>query len=319
MATQPIDAKTRAQPGLIARVLDSDLFYSFRKSPVTVIAAIVTVICFAAALLAPWIAPHNPFDLASISLLDSDNPPAWMPEGNPKFLLGTDNQGRDVLSTILYGARISLMVGFCSVVFAMVLGVLLGLVSGYVGGAVDAVIMRIADVQLSFPAILIALLVDGVARAVLPRELHDQMAVYVLILAIGVSGWVHYARTVRGSTLVEKNKEYVQAARVIGLHPAAIMLRHVLPNAMGPVLVIGTINLAVAMITEATLSFLGVGMPPTQPSLGTLINIGNNFLMSGEWWITIFPGAALVMMALSVNLLGDWLRDALNPKLRVTR
>jgi peptide/nickel transport system permease protein len=319
MATRPIDVEAKTRPGWFTRALESDLFYSFRKSPVTVIAAIVTVICFGAALLAPWIAPHNPFDVASLNLLDSDNPPAWMSEGDPHFLLGTDNQGRDVLSTILYGARISLAVGFCSVLFAMTLGVLLGLLSGYVGGAVDALIMRIADVQLSFPAILIALLVDGVARAVLPRELHDQMAVYVLILAIGVSGWVHYARTVRGSTLVEKNKEYVQAARVIGLHPAAIMLRHVLPNAMGPVLVIGTINLAVAMITEATLSFLGVGMPPTQPSLGTLINIGNDFLMSGEWWITIFPGAALVLMALSVNLLGDWLRDALNPKLRVTR
>jgi peptide/nickel transport system permease protein len=317
MATQPIDAK--GQPGWLARVLDSDLFYSFRKSPVTVIAAITTLICFAAALLAPWIAPHNPFDLASVSLLDSDNPPAWLPEGEWRFLLGTDNQGRDVLSTILYGARISLAVGVCSVVFAMALGVTLGLISGYVGGAVDALIMRIADVQLSFPAILIALLVDGVTRAVLPRELHEGLAVYVLILSIGIAGWVHYARTVRGSTLVEKNKEYVQAARVIGLHPMAIMARHVLPNVMGPVLVIATINLAVAIITEATLSFLGVGMPPTQPSLGTLINIGNDFLMSGEWWITIFPGGALVIMALSVNLLGDWLRDALNPKLRVTR
>ena len=317
MATQPIDAK--GQPGWLARVLDSDLFYSFRKSPVTVIAAITTLICFAAALLAPWIAPHNPFDLASVSLLDSDNPPAWLPEGEWRFLLGTDNQGRDVLSTILYGARISLAVGVCSVVFAMALGVTLGLISGYVGGAVDALIMRIADVQLSFPAILIALLVDGVTRAVLPRELHEGLAVYVLILSIGIAGWVHYARTVRGSTLVEKNKEYVQAARVIGLHPMAIMARHVLPNVMGPVLVIATINLAVAIITEATLSFRGVGMPPTQPSLGTLINIGNDFLMSGEWWITIFPGGALVIMALSVNLLGDWLRDALNPKLRVTR
>jgi peptide/nickel transport system permease protein len=317
MATRSVDAKT--QPGFLARAFDSDMFYSFRRSPLTMVAAIVTVICFSGALLAPWIAPHNPFDLASVSLLDSDNPPAWMPEGEWQFLLGTDNQGRDVLSTILYGARISLAVGFCAVIFSMVLGVLLGLISGYVGGAVDAVIMRIADVQLSFPAILIALLVDGVARAVLPRDMHDQLALYVLIFAIGISGWVQYARTVRGSTLVERNKEYVQAARVIGLHPAAIMLRHVLPNAMGPVLVIGTINLAVAMITEATLSFLGVGMPPTQPSLGTLINIGNDFLMSGEWWITIFPGAALVIMALSVNLLGDWLRDALNPKLRVGR
>jgi peptide/nickel transport system permease protein len=319
MATKSIDFKEAAPPGILARAIHSDLFYSFRRSPVTVIAAVVTLICFAGALLAPWIAPHNPFDLRSLNLLDGDNPPVWMAEGDWRFLLGTDNQGRDVLSTIMYGARISLLVGFSSVIIAMTLGVTLGLVSGYLGGTVDAVIMRIADVQLSFPSILIALLIDGVARAAMPRELHDQLAVYVLILAIGVSGWVQYARTVRGSTLVEKNKEYVQAARVIGLHPFAIMLRHVLPNAMGPVLVIGTINLAVAMITEATLSFLGVGMPPTQPSLGTLINIGNDFLMSGEWWIAIFPGAALVLMALSVNLLGDWLRDALNPKLRVTR
>jgi peptide/nickel transport system permease protein len=317
MATQPIQAKTR--PGFLARTYDSDIFYSFRKSPLTVVAAIVTVVCFGGAFLAPWIAPHNPFDLRTLNLLDAFNPPAWMPEGDVKFLLGTDDQGRDVLSTIMFGSRISLMVGFCSVIFAMVLGVTLGLLSGYVGGTVDAVIMRVADVQLSFPAILIALLVDGVARAAMPRELHDQLAVYVLILSIGVSGWVQYARTVRGSTLVEKNKEYVQAARVIGLHPMAIMARHVLPNVTGPVLVIGTIHLAVAIITEATLSFLGVGMPPTQPSLGTLINKGNDFLMSGEWWITIFPGAALVLMALSVNLLGDWLRDALNPKLRVTR
>jgi peptide/nickel transport system permease protein len=317
MATQPIQVKTR--PGFLARTYDSDIFYSFRKSPLTVVAAIVTVVCFGGAFLAPWIAPHNPFDLRTLNLLDAFNPPAWMPEGDVKFLLGTDDQGRDVLSTIMFGSRISLMVGFCSVIFAMVLGVTLGLLSGYVGGTVDAVIMRVADVQLSFPAILIALLVDGVARAAMPRELHDQLAVYVLILSIGVSGWVQYARTVRGSTLVEKNKEYVQAARVIGLHPMAIMARHVLPNVTGPVLVIGTIHLAVAIITEATLSFLGVGMPPTQPSLGTLINKGNDFLMSGEWWITIFPGAALVLMALSVNLLGDWLRDALNPKLRVTR
>jgi peptide/nickel transport system permease protein len=319
MATRPVDIRQPARPGFLARVLDSDLFYSFKKSPLTVVAAVVTLVCFSAALLAPWIAPHNPFDLRTLNLMDAFNPPAWVEEGDPKFLIGTDDQGRDVLSTIMFGARISLLVGFCSVLFAMSLGVTLGLISGYVGGTVDAVIMRIADVQLSFPAILIALLVDGILRAAFPRELHDQFALYVLILSIGLSYWVQYARTVRGSTLVEKNKEYVQAARVIGVHPVRLLFSHILPNVTGPVLVIATINLALAIITEATLSFLGVGMPPTQPSLGTLINKGNDFLMSGEWWITIFPGLALVLMALSVNLLGDWLRDALNPKLRVTR
>jgi peptide/nickel transport system permease protein len=319
MATRPLDAKQAARPGFLVRLFDSDLFYSFKKSPLTVVAAVVTAICFSAALLAPWIAPHNPYDLRTLNLLDAFNPPAWVPEGDPKFLLGTDDQGRDVLSTIMFGARVSLMVGFCSVLFAMTLGVTLGLISGYVGGTVDAVIMRVADVQLSFPAILIALLVDGILRAAFPRELHDQFALYVLILSIGLSYWVQYARTVRGSTLVEKNKEYVQAARVIGVHPVRMLFSHILPNVTGPVLVIATINLALAIITEATLSFLGVGMPPTQPSLGTLINKGNDFLMSGEWWITIFPGLALILMALSVNLLGDWLRDALNPKLRVTR
>ncbi len=301
---------------LFARILDSDLFYSFSRSPVTVIAALVTVVLVGAAVLAPLVAPHRPFDLASIDLLDAFLPPVWLADGDPRFLFGTDDQGRDVLSTIIYGARISLGVGFASVLFAMVIGVGLGLVSGYVGGFVDAAIMRVADVQLSFPAILIALLIDGVARGILPRNLHDELAVYVLIFAIGISGWVQYARTVRGSTLVEKNKEYVQAARVIGIHPLLIMLRHVLPNVMGPVLVIATIHLAVAVITEATLSFLGVGVPVTQPSLGTLIRVGNDFLFSGEWWITIFPGATLTVLVLAVNLLGDWLRDTLDPKLR---
>ena len=305
-----------APRGLLDRILDSDLFYSFSRSPVTVLAALVTAVMMGAAAFAPWVAPHRPFDLATLDLLDAFLPPAWMPDGDPRYLLGTDDQGRDVLSTIIYGARVSLLVGFAAVFLAMFLGVALGLVSGYMGGMVDAVIMRIADVQLSFPTILIALLIDGVARGLLPRELHEEMAIYVLIFAIGVSGWVQYARTVRGSTLVEKRKEYVQAAQVIGIRPWVIMLRHVLPNVMGPVLVIGTIHLAIAIITEATLSFLGVGVPATQPSLGTLIRIGNDFLFSGEWWITVFPGAALAILVLSVNLLGDWLRDALNPKLR---
>ena len=299
-----------------ARAWNSDLLYSFRRSPVTVVAAGLTLLCVGGALLAPWIAPHNPFDLASVNLLDSFTPPAWSPRGNAAYLLGTDNQGRDMLSAILYGARISLAVGVAAVLFSMVVGVSLGLVSGYLGGPVDALLMRIADVQLSFPAILIALLIDGIAHVALPREWRSSMAMYVLIFSIGISGWVQYARTVRGSTLVEKNKEYVQAARVIGRHPAAIMWQHLLPNVMGPVLVIATIHLATAIVTEATLSFLGVGMPPTTPSLGTLISVGNNFLFSGEWWIAVFPGAALVVLVLSVNLLGDWLRDALNPKLR---
>jgi peptide/nickel transport system permease protein len=293
-----------------------DLAYSFRRSPVTVAAAALTVVCVGGALFAPWLAPTNPFDAASLDLNAAFAPPSWIPEGTSQHLLGTDDQGRDLLSTIMYGARISLGVGLASVLFAMLLGVTLGLVSGYFGGRVDAFIMRVADIQLSFPAILIALLVDGVARVALPSGTHDEIAIPVLILSIGVAGWVQYARTVRGSTLVEKNKEYVQAARVIGRHPFAIMLRHVLPNVMGPVLVIGTIHIATAIITEATLSFLGVGVPPTKPSLGTLIRIGNEFMMSGEWWITVFPGIALVTLVLSVNLLGDWLRDALNPKLR---
>ncbi len=302
--------------GWLQRMRESDIWLSFLSSPVTVGSAILTVVFFFAALFAPLVAPHDPFDLASIDILDASLPPAWMAEGNVKFLLGTDDQGRDILSTIIYGARISLFVGFASVIFSMVLGVGLGLISGYIGGRLDAFIMRVADIQLSFPAILIALLIDGVARGIVPRDMHEDIAFYVLIFAIGVSGWVQYARTVRGSTLVEKNKEYVQAARVIGLSSGTILMRHVLPNVTGPVLVIATIHLAIAIITEATLSFLGVGVPPTTPSLGTLIRIGNDFLFSGEWWITIFPGIALVLLVLAINLLGDWLRDALNPKLR---
>ncbi len=300
----------------LRRFFDGDVFYSFRRSPLTIVAAVVTLVCVVSAVFAGWVAPHNPFDLKTLNLLDAFTPPAWTERGNPAFLLGTDDQGRDVLSAIMYGSRVSLMVGFFAVILAMAIGIALGLISGYVGGKVDAFIMRVADVQLSFPAILIALLIDGVARAALPKESHDTLALYVLVLAIAASGWVQYARTVRGSTLVERNKEYVQAARVIGRHPVAIMFSHVLPNVLGPVLVLATLHIATAIITEATLSFLGVGVPPTQPSLGTLIRIGNDFLFSGEWWITVFPGAWLVIMVLAMNLLGDWLRDALNPKLR---
>ena len=310
------DYQTNESKSLLRRVLDSDIWYSFKKSKVTMVAAGVALIIFLAALLAPLLAPHNPFDLASLSLMDSLLPPSWTGMGDPRYLLGTDDQGRDVLSTILYGSRISIAVGLASVAFAAVLGITLGLVAGYMGGAVDAVIMRVADVQLSFPAILIALLIDGTISGLTGGVNREETAFTVLVISIGLSFWVQYARTVRSSTLVERDKEYVQAARLIGLHPFLIMLRHVLPNVMGPVLVIATINLALAIITEATLSFLGVGIPSTQPSLGTMIRIGNNFLFSGEWWITLFPGALLAVLVLAVNLLGDWLRDALNPKLR---
>ena len=295
----------------IRRVWQHELAWSLRRSPVTLVAAGLTLLCIAGALFAPWIAPQNPFDPASLNLNEAFRNP-----GSPGYPLGSDDQGRDLFSTILYGARISLGVGIAAVLLALVLGVSLGLVSGYAGGRVDAFIMRVADVQLSFPAILIALLIDGVARVSLPNQMGASIAIPVLILSIGVSNWVQYARTVRGLTLVEREKEYVQAARVIGRRPLAIMLAHVLPNVMGSVLVIATINIATAIITEATLSFLGVGVPPTQPSLGTLIRVGNEFLYSGEWWIALFPGCALVILVLSINLLGDWLRDALNPKLR---
>lgn len=301
---------------LTHRFLDSDIYYSFKGSKVTVVAGIVTVIMMLSALFAPLISLQNPFDPGSLNLMDAFTPPVWQEEGTWSFPLGTDDQGRDLFSALLYGSRISLFVGFASVMLSMLIGVVLGLVAGYVGGAVDGVIMRIADIQISFPAILIALLIDGVLRGILPRDQHDELALWVLVFAIGISGWVNFARTVRGSTMVEKNKEYVQAARIIGIHPALIMVRHVLPNVMGPVLVIATVGLAVAILLEATLSFLGVGVPPTEPSLGTLINIGNNFLFSGEWWIIIFPGIMLATLVLAVNLLGDWLRDALNPKLR---
>lgn len=305
----------------IRRFFDSDVFYSFRRSPVTVAAFSVTVFLFALAFFAPWLAPHNTSDIASLNLMDARLPPygftdAFGTEGGPRFLLGTDDQGRDILSAIMFGLRVSLGVGFASVILAAVVGTALGLISAYIGGTLDSVIMRIADVQLTFPAILIALLIDGTVAGLLPRAMHEEVKLYVLILAIAASQWVNFARTVRGSTMVEKNKEYVQAARVIGVHPAKIMIRHVLPNVTGPVLVIATLSLAIAILTEATLSFLGVGVPVTHPSLGTLIRIGQQYLFSGEWWMTIFPSLSLVILVLAVNLLGDWLRDALNPKLR---
>ena len=300
---------------MLLRWLDSDVGHSFRTSPTAIVAAVIAVICLFCAVFAPWVAPHNPFDLTTLELSNARLPPAWSEGGNPAFVLGTDDQGRDILSALMYGARISLAVGIASVLLSVFVGVALGLLAGFLGGWVDGVLMRLCDVMLSFPAILVALLIAGVGRALFPNA-HESLAFGVLIISISLTGWVQYARTVRGSTLVERHKEYVQAARVTGVAPLRIMRKHVLPNVMGPVLVLATIQVATAIITEATLSFLGVGAPPTSPSLGTLIRVGNDYLFSGEWWITIFPGLMLVLIALSVNLLGDWLRDALNPRLR---
>ena len=303
------------QQGWFHRAWQSDVGYSFRTSPVAVAAAVVAFVCLFCAIFANVVAPYNPFNLATLELSDAFLPPAWIKDGSTKYLLGTDDQGRDILSALMFGARISLLVGLASVLLSVIAGVSLGLLAGFLGGTVDAFIMRVCDVMLSFPAILIALLIAGVSRALFPNG-SEYLAFGVLILAISLTGWVQYARTVRGSTLVERSKEYVMAAQVTGVSPLRIMRRHVLPNILGPVMVLATIQVATAIITEATLSFLGVGAPANSPSLGTLIQVGNKFLFSGNWWITVFPGAMLVVIALSVNLLGDWLRDALNPRLR---
>jgi peptide/nickel transport system permease protein len=314
--TAPPDGASEPDRTFVGRLRNNDLLASFLASKVTVAAGIVTVILFAAALLAPWIAPTDPFNPATNYLSDSLDPPSFVAGGDSRFLLGTDDQGRDLMSAILHGLRVSLAIGLCSVALGAAIGVSLGLIAGYAGGWTDSAIMRVADVQLTFPAILIALLLDGVAHALLKPANRDESAFAVLVLSIGLSFWVQYARTVRASTMVEKNRDYVLAARLIGLSHTRILFSHILPNVMGPVLVIATINLALAIITEATLSFLGVGLPPTQPSLGTLIRIGQNYLFSGEWWIVTFPSLTLAALVLAVNLLGDWLRDALNPRLK---
>ncbi|MHB2167242.1 ABC transporter permease [Alsobacter sp. R-9] len=314
--TQAAETTGGTAAGTRPRWRDSDILASFLASKVTIVSAIVSLALIGGAALAPLIAPSNPFDPANVDILDSLMPPRWVEGGDPKFLLGTDNQGRDLFSAILYGMRVSLVIGLAGVAIAAIIGITLGLMAGWLGGRFDAFVMRLADVQLTFPSILIALLLDGVVHGVVGKGQREETAFLVLIMAIGLSFWVQYARTIRGSTMVEKNKDYVQAARLIGIPTPLILARHVLPNVIGPVLVILTINIALAVITEATLSFLGVGLPPTQPSLGTLIRIGNDFLFSGEWWIVAFPGITLAAFVLAVNLVGDWLRDALNPKLR---
>jgi peptide/nickel transport system permease protein len=299
----------------IDKIRDSDIYFAFIKSPTAIISTIILIIIFFCSFFVELIAPYNPFEPSSLDLMEAFTPPSWSKDGMSKFLLGTDGQGRDMLSTILYGSRISLIVGFAAILFSLILGVSLGLTAGYFGGKYEMIVMRITDVQLTVPSILMALLIDGVARGVISKELHDEMSIYVLIFAIGISEWPQFARVSRAATLVEKNKDYISASTIIGVPNIRIMFKHILPNILRPILVIGTIGLALAIIAESTLSFLGVGVPPTTPSLGTLIRIGNDFLFSGEWWITFFPAIFLVILAFSINLLGDWMRDTLNPKL----
>ena len=301
---------------VINKIINNDIGYSFIKSKIAIISTIIFLTILICSTFAELVAPYNPFDPINISLLDAFMPPVWVDGGSANFILGTDQQGRDMLSTMIYGSRISLIVGFASILFVMLLGTFLGVTSGFFGGRYEIVVMRFTDVQLTIPSILMALLVDGIARGFISKSLHDEMAIYVLIFAIGISEWPQFARVTRAATLVEKNKEYILASRIIGLSNFLIMFKHILPNILRPVLVIFTIGLALAIITESTLSFLGVGVPPTTPSLGTLIRFGNDFLFSGEWWITFFPAIFLVVLALSINLLGDWMRDTLNPKLK---
>jgi peptide/nickel transport system permease protein len=300
---------------VLNRIIASDAVYSFTRQPLVVVSALVAATFILAAVFGPWLAPHNPFDLSTVSLLDAKTPPVWQDGGTWTYPLGTDHQGRDILSAIIYGSRVSLLVALPSTLIAMTIGVSLGLLAGYAGGRIDAVLMRLADIQLSFPAILVALLIDGIARVIAPKSLHDELAIWVMILSISLATWVHFARPVRAQTMVERRKDYVQAARLLQLPAMAIVVRHILRNVIEPVLVIGTVGFGLAIITEATLSFLGVGMPASQPSLGTLVRTGNDFLFSGFWWMAIFPGTALLLLVMSVNLLGDWLRDVFNPRL----
>lgn len=301
---------------LRAAIYKNDLLYEFSRSPSAIVASLLMLLFALAAAFPDLVAPYPVFDLAALRLEDAFLPPAWLSGGDLRYPLGTDDQGRDMISAIIYGLRVSLFVGLGGVALAICIGVSVGLIAGYVGGITDSILMRVADIQLTFPAILIAVMIDGISRAAFGASAHEEIAAFVLIVAIGLSGWVQYARAVRGATMVERRQDYVAAARLIGVRTSTILFSHIMPNVMTSVLVIGTIHLAIAVILEATLSFVGLGIPPTEPSLGTLIRIGNSYLLSGEWWIAIMPGAALLILVLSINLLGDFLRDALNPRLK---
>ena len=305
-----------SRPSRFKRLRNSDLWWSFTHSKAAIIGATILAVLILTALFAPLIAPQNPYDGAQLDMWKAELPPIWHEGGEMPYLLGTDTQGRDMLSAILYGTRISIVIGIASVVLSLVIGLIAGLVAGFFGGFIDNLLMRIGDVMLSIPTILVAILVSTVVRQMLPESLREIGASAVLVFAIALSSWVQYARTVRAQAIVETGKDYVQAARLIGVPARRIMAKHILPNTLTPIMVAATLNFGMAILTEATLSFLGIGMPPSQPSLGTLIRIGNQFLFSGSWWIVLFPVIQLCLLVVAVNLLGDWLRDALNPKLR---
>lgn len=315
-ATQAVQAAKAARPSLLKRIASSDMMWSFTHNKVAMASALLLAVLILSAAFAPLFAPQNPYDGASLDMWKAELPPIWEQNGEWPFLLGTDTQGRDILSAILYGTRISIVIGIASVALSLLIGMTAGLMAGFFGGFVDNLLMRIGDVTLSIPTILIAILVYTVVRQMLPPGLREAGSAAVLILAIAISTWVQYARTVRAQAIVESGKDYVHAARLIGVPARRIMAKHILPNTLTPIMVAATLNFGMAILTEATLSFLGIGMPPSQPSLGTLIRIGNQFLFSGSWWIVLFPVIQLCLLVVAVNLLGDWLRDALNPKLR---
>lgn len=306
---------TDPRPSRWTTFWDSNMAYSFRHNPVAVVSLIIFALIAVMAFAAPLIAPFNPYDPAQIDIMNSEYPPSWVAGSEPDFWLGTDDQGRDMWSTILYGTRLSLLIGLCAVALQAALGITIGLIAGYVGGRLDSFLMRLADIQLSFSTLMVAIIFLAVTQALFGSDTFNRYAVVFLIAVIGVAEWPQYARTVRATVLAEKKKEYVDAARVLGFGPARIMVRHILPNSLSPIFVISTVQVANAIISEASLSFLGLGMPPSQPSLGSLISAGFDYIFSGSWWITVIPGVVLVVLVLVINLLGDWMRDVLNPKL----
>ncbi len=297
------------------RCKESYFLYSFVRDKVAVTSFVLLLVFLVMAFSAPVISPMNPYDSDNIDIMNSEIPPMWMEDGTPEFPLGTDNQGRDMLSTMLYGLRTSIIIGLGAVAIQGGIGIFLGLMAGYLGGKTDALLMRLADIQFSFPYLMVAIFMSAIFQVIFGLGSFERLAVPLLTIIIGLSNWPMFARTIRASVMGEKNKEYVEAARVIGLPQWRIMFRHILPNALTSVMVISTIQVANAVMSEAALSFLGLGMPVTKPSLGSLIRAGQEYFFSGAWWITVFPGIWLVLFVLVINLLGDWLRDVLNPKL----